>query len=240
MTFVRPVDGAPTDPANQDRITDNVWLTRDSTQGIFNIKQEPSYDKLIFHAPADTLWATDLNNLGKTIAAYNYQDLSFTYWRDAYNGTVGATIVGRDAVVHLLTDDVYLDLRFTDWGVASGGFAYMRAVAPSGPSPTGDYNGNGTVDAADYVVWRDTLGQNVTAGQGADGDGSSVIDTGDYNYWMARFGNVIPAATAGSSSIAVPEPTTVVLLLSGLFAIRWLSSQRVEESSQMKPARRPQ
>src|SRR4029079_14349030 len=27
------------------------------------------------------------------------------------------------------------------------------------PEPTGDYNGNGAVDAADYVVWRKTFGQ---------------------------------------------------------------------------------
>ena len=131
-----PADGPSTDPANQDRITDNVWLTRDTLEGIYNIKQETEYDKLIFHAPADTLWATDLNNAGKTIAAANYQDLAFTYWRDAYGGQVGSSIVNRNAVVHLLTDDIYLDLRFTDWGLGGvGGFAYMRAVAPARSRP---------------------------------------------------------------------------------------------------------
>ena len=29
----------------------------------------------------------------------------------------------------------------------------------------GDYNHNGIVDAADYTVWRDTLGQTGTASQ---------------------------------------------------------------------------
>ena len=28
----------------------------------------------------------------------------------------------------------------------------------------GDYNADGHVDAADYTIWRDTLGQSVTAG----------------------------------------------------------------------------
>jgi hypothetical protein len=77
------------------------------------------------------------------------------------------------------------------------------------PSPTGDYNGNGQVDAADYVVWRNTLNENVTAGQGADGNASGTIDDADYEFWRARFGNMVPAAANAAS---VPEPTTTVLL----------------------------
>ena len=58
------------------------------------------------------------------------------------------------------------------------------------PQPKqGDYNNNGIVDAADYVVWRKTLGQEVlNAGDGADGDESGFIDQGDYDFWRARFG----------------------------------------------------
>lgn len=215
MPFDRPAAGSSSDPANQDRITDNVWLTRDMTQGIFNIKQEASYDKdtNTFHAPADTRWATNLNNTGKTIAASNYQDLSFTYWRDAYGGTVGSTIINRDAVVHLVTDDIYLDLKFTDWGAAGGGFAYIRAVAPTTPTPTGDYNGNLFVDAADYVIWRDSIGQPATPpGSGADGNANGEIDPGDYDYWAARFGNAVPSG-AVVASLAVPEPAGAALIL---------------------------
>ena len=52
----------------------------------------------------------------------------------------------------------------------------------------GDYNGNGEVDAADYVTWRYTLGQHVTAGQAADGDGDGVVDQADFNVWRSHFG----------------------------------------------------
>lgn len=73
----------------------------------------------------------------------------------------------------------------------------------------GDYNGNGTVDAADYTLWRDTLGDTVTAGEGADGNGNGVIDTGDYDFWKTNFGN-----TSGSGSVgAIPEPASVLLLV---------------------------
>jgi len=85
------------------------------------------------------------------------------------------------------------------------------------PAPTGDYNGDGTIDAADYVVWRTTLDQPaVPAGSGADGDGDGTIDADDYDFWAARFGDIVPGAGSGNVSGAVPEPASCVLLLIGL------------------------
>ena len=50
----------------------------------------------------------------------------------------------------------------------------------------GDYNGNGVVDAVDYVLWRNALGTNVTPGTGADGDGNGIIEQSDYTFWRAH------------------------------------------------------
>src|SRR5262249_55571975 len=75
----------------------------------------------------------------------------------------------------------------------------------------GDYNKNGLVDAADYVVWRKTLGHVVTALSGADGNGNGSIDAGDYDFWRRHFGDT--AAGSGSGAIAeaavIPEPATL-------------------------------
>jgi hypothetical protein len=63
----------------------------------------------------------------------------------------------------------------------------------------GDFNKDGTVDAADYVVWRKTNGTPV-----------------DYNLWRSHFGQTASggaAATIEPSHTAVPEPRTVVVLL---------------------------
>ena len=99
----------------------------------------------------------------------------------------------------------------------------MRAVAPSAPTPTGDYNANGTVDAADYVVWRDTLNQSAAPqGSGADGNANGTIDAGDYSYWRERFGNIIGGSGTGAVA-PVPEPTAVVLLLTGLLSVAAVS-----------------
>jgi hypothetical protein len=76
--------------------------------------------------------------------------------------------------------------------------------------PPGDYNQNGTVDAADYIVWRDSLGE-VGAGLLADGDNSGTIDGGDYAVWRAHFGRTAGAAISGFAT--VPEPSAVVPVL---------------------------
>jgi gluconolactonase len=79
------------------------------------------------------------------------------------------------------------------------------------PAPAqGDYDGNGVVDARDYVVWQNTLG--TTANLSADGDGDRVIDAGDYDVWRSRFGQMIGSGSLVSA--AVPEPASVLLLWS--------------------------
>ena len=84
-------------------------------------------------------------------------------------------------------------------------------LAVIGPSLLGDYNQDGTVDAADYVTWRTTLGQ-MGAGLAADGNGNGEIDAGDYQVWRANFGKTAAGAGA-SNAIAVPEPASILLLL---------------------------
>ncbi len=75
------------------------------------------------------------------------------------------------------------------------------------PSPAlGDYNGDGTVSAADYTVWRNSLG--TTTDLSADGNGNKVIDADDYDVWRAHFGTTLGSGGA-SISRAVPEPSGI-------------------------------
>jgi hypothetical protein len=71
---------------------------------------------------------------------------------------------------------------------------------PSPPSPAlpGDYNGNGTVDAADFTVWRDALGQSgLVPYSGADGNGNGSIGPEDYAIWKSHFGQSAPVPVGG-------------------------------------------
>ncbi len=73
----------------------------------------------------------------------------------------------------------------------------------------GDYDGNGTVGAEDYDLWKSSFG--ATSGDmRADGNEDSVVDAIDYTFWRDR-----AALGPGSSSAArtsVPEPSTAILL----------------------------
>jgi hypothetical protein len=89
------------------------------------------------------------------------------------------------------------------------------------PAPTrlaGDYNTDGIVDAADYTVWRNTLGQNDIGdmGEDADGDASGTIRQADYDIWKAHYGDTMSGVGNGGladvSPIAVPEPSATALL----------------------------
>ena len=54
INFTNAVGSDPTDPASQDRLTFNVWLTRGSTHGLYNAAVETSYSSL---SPVGTEWA---------------------------------------------------------------------------------------------------------------------------------------------------------------------------------------
>jgi T5SS/PEP-CTERM-associated repeat protein len=91
------------------------------------------------------------------------------------------------------------------WNVSNLALTGVLSVVASTTFP-GDFSGDGKVDAADYVVWRKSVGRTVTPGTGADGSGNGVITQADYEIWRTRFGS--GGATALDSS--VPEPATVV------------------------------
>jgi autotransporter-associated beta strand protein len=110
-----------------------------------------------------------------------------------------------------------------DWGTLSGAFSainlptlaglawntsqlYTTGVLSIGaPALPGDFNQNGVVDAADYVVYRSRLGTTYTQT--------------DYDVWRANFGQSVGNGAALPSaeplSAAVPESATLLMLLIG-------------------------
>jgi hypothetical protein len=96
----------------------------------------------------------------------------------------------------------------------------------------GDFNKDGVVNAADYVIWRKTVGQTgseyVPGGSPlihnhppADANHDFLVDGADYASWAGHFGAPgSPGAGAGShirnASAVVPEPATWLLALAGL------------------------
>ena len=80
--------------------------------------------------------------------------------------------------------------------------------AAPGPTP-GDYNGDGVVDARDFIVWRDAFAEGavLTTGEAAS---IGVTDHADYLAWVDHFGSDY------TSSVAIPEPSAIALVVAAL------------------------
>jgi hypothetical protein len=105
----------------------------------------------------------------------------------AYGGDVGAF------------DD--FDLPALDpglqWALVPGDVTTFLTIVPA--PPAGDYNNDGQVDAADYVVWR---------------KGAGVSPTQDnYNLWRTNFGEPPGNGSGANANATIPEPATLVLLM---------------------------
>jgi hypothetical protein len=97
------------------------------------------------------------------------------------------------------------DQRGAPFGRVVGGRIDMGALESQPtlpPAAFGDYNLDGAVDAADYVIWRATLGKTVSALSGADGSGNGVVDQADYHVWRSNFGRTLAAGLPAIASAA--------------------------------------
>ena len=102
---------------NQDRIRDNIWITRGNSGGqIFNISLNSNANKI--QSPVGTEWAIGtLDEIG---------NLSFDYFRNAI--TRPKNVVGKNLVLHLIEEDIYLTVKFISWSQGKrGGFSYERS-----------------------------------------------------------------------------------------------------------------
>jgi len=145
LDFVKPNFGA-----QMDTLTSNVRIARAETSGIYNDVTESAYAFGL--SPADTEWAWRLGGKNGGVAdvgmtAANFANLEFSDWRTAH-GANPLDSLDLPGVLHLISDDVYLDIVFTSWtcapgprgsdprcaGLAGGGFAYTRST-PSLPEP---------------------------------------------------------------------------------------------------------
>jgi T5SS/PEP-CTERM-associated repeat protein len=97
----------------------------------------------------------------------------------------------------------------------------------------GDYNGDGTVDAADYVRWRETANTAVTPYSNADGSGNGLVDDQDYLVWRSNFGltsAAIGAATESDQLATVPEPPAAACISAALLTFALVRNGRPRHS----------
>jgi hypothetical protein len=83
----------------------------------------------------------------------------------------------------------------------------VRLYGAEIPPLPGDFNWDGFVDGADYTHWRNTP----IFGEMPNGSNGLFAVEGDYTLWRANFGRA--AFGSGLASAAIPEPSTIALLL---------------------------
>ena len=140
----------------------------------------------------------DLSNTGSQTGAGGGLNVDTGQFK-GYDAWVDAGFVPTGITIYLNKNGRFGDPTFA-WTVYIDNVRVGRTPA----GVLGDYNGNGTVDAADYVLWRNG---GALLNEVAD---VGTVSPADYTEWRARFGN-----TSGSGAVAaIPEPTGLCLLLS--------------------------
>ena len=117
ITITKESGADPTDPANQDAITDLVILTRGERGSLYNLVTESSAGG---SSPEGTEWAKGTTD--------DLDTLEFKSLKPA--AIKMKNVPGEDFVLHLIEDDIYIDVTFISWedGGSGGGFSYERST----------------------------------------------------------------------------------------------------------------
>jgi hypothetical protein len=121
--FTKPPNADWLKPENQDRITENVWIVRANEGLLFNVKIDASSNST---GPSGTRWA--LGTL-QDYTTEQLQSLEFTSLKKSADSKM-REVVGKNFIVHLTEEDLYIDLTFLAWGNKSegAGFSYSRSI----------------------------------------------------------------------------------------------------------------
>lgn len=112
------------------------------------------------------------------------------------------------------TSDIDLTGVLSSLSIAAPDGTFLTGVADAtlaaSAGDAGDYNGNGAVDAADYIAWR-----------------NNNLSAYVYDAWRSNFGKTTGSVPGlGASGTPIPEPATVVLAFVAALALLAFAVQR--------------
>jgi methionine-rich copper-binding protein CopC len=192
--------------------------------------------------PFDIEVGDRINDLDPLIVVYDANGTPLAIDRDSRDGK------NAQLVFHAPANGSYLVQVLAQSGA---GEYQLEVVTVSLP---GDYNNDGFVGAADYVLWRNTLGKNVLPQAGADGNGNGMVDEEDYDLWKNNYGNSSSGSGAGSALAQSATPVvnarsathSGLIQRHGVFApplkpapIHVVGSPEVRSPTDPAPAERP-
>jgi hypothetical protein len=160
--------------------------------------------------------ATDARNSGDftltSVAASptQYIATNLTEWVAATDGSTAYNYVG--ATVNIDSTDRWLTFLLPDSAASGpdrpGPSTIQLRLTSASEELLGDFNQDGTVDAVDYTVWRNNVGEGSLPNSGMLG---GPVGPDHYDLWKAHYGDSNPGSSAASASgLAVPEPRTLL------------------------------
>jgi hypothetical protein len=205
ITFTKAANADWTLEENQDRITDSVWITRQTMWSIYNIQKGEisSFTDCQENPgqPYDTEWA--YGTIADGVENLTFDNFLGPNFVNCAPGEPSTSPVDKDAVLHLISEDIYIDIKFLDWGIGGNGggsFSYERTTDPFVsvhsiqpentasvfPNPVKDelfVAGLSTEKPADFQVY-DTMGRMVQSGQVAPQQGVAVANLANGIYYL--------------------------------------------------------
>ncbi len=217
---------------------DHDWDNNDNIEGLWSVvggsvyrgSGVPELEGLYFFGEfaqnSGAIFAVDVNDLEQREDFSNLSSMygghlaPFVQLRLVHNGQEKTLLqIIRDASGNQGLNRT--DLRF---GVGPDGEIYIlnkhdgrvrRIAAVAGLLP-GDYNDDGLVDAADYVVWRKNVGTNNNL---PNNPTPGPIDETEYERWLANFGRTSAGGSGAAAPGRVPEPGSLLLAAAAVLAV---------------------
>jgi hypothetical protein len=209
----------------------NLVLRVNPNTGVARLKND-SHETLVFDGFEITSTAAAVNNTGFTAITGGTGT-----WQTDAEGTTGLSQVnftgartlapGEEAAIGDISS---LVSPFASADAQNGlSMRFILAEGLESTSATGDYNADGIVDAADYVVWRKTDGsaQGYTDWQTSFGNSGSAVPELEFRPGSVFFDTSLGS---GSGGMAVPEPGTALPLVAGLGSLLFTRRRKLHRS----------
>jgi hypothetical protein len=227
---------------SNDTITQVLYLEVNTTNGTVRLRNQTGatvnidyYEITSAQNSLNSSWA-GFQNAIPAISGFPQGNGTGNGWEKAGGSSSGVLsesyLTGSSAVNN--GANLNLGTAFTVGGTQLLQFKY-GALTSINPAQTGDYNNNGVVDAADYVLWR--------KGGTLANDPSPGVQPADYTQWRAAYGNA--SGPTGSSTLitggviyvssasgtAVPEPAAIFLVGAGIALLAGMNTRNNRTSN---------
>ena len=192
-------------PVDQRGLGMVVWLGNRPTRVTFDLTPDKNLRASVWSGAAATLQSSVTLTSGRNgTAAYHQYALEYEPGSGIvsleFDGVPQLTITGSPVQAH---PDIF------QWGdilglATSGGTTHYSRISFEilPPFLPGDYDHDGRIATADYVVWRDAVRLGTDA---ADGNGDGRTNIGDYNIWKRQY-----LQRAGAAVLSGPRHSRAV------------------------------